>query len=148
MTIAKKETHRPHIDTLPVVHSCFALFLFFFFLFLSCVPQSGNGLNARQLRPKALNELSPSVRGEHCYSTRAPGGVWYIYMSHPPFYFFFPSDSNQTDCPRLNLLIHIFLAAVDADRRLFLIWIVSSQILFFNKMFDMTYAPLSCVDRI
>jgi hypothetical protein len=45
-------------------------------------------------------------------------------------------------------LIHIFLAAVDADRRLFLIWIVSSQILFFNKMFDMTYAPLSCVDRI
>jgi hypothetical protein len=66
-------------------------------------------------------------------------------MSHPPFYFFFPSDSNQTDCPRLNLFIHIFLAAVDADRRLFLIWIVSSQILFFNKMFDMTYAPLSCI---
>lgn len=121
---------------------CLVLILFFFF-FLSCVPQSGNGLNARQLRPKALNELSPSVRGEHCYSTRAPGGVWYILC--PTHLFFSPSNSNQTDCPRLNLFIHIFLAAVDDDRSLFLIWIVSSQILFFNQMFDMTYAPLSCI---
>lgn len=122
---------------------CLVLILFFFFLFsLLCTSER-----------KRFERTSAPAEGSQRTESFSPGRTLLQYsrtwrclvyfMSHPPF--FSPSNSNQTDCPRLNLFIHIFLAAVDDDRSLFLIWIVSSQILFFNQMFDMTYAPLSCI---